>query len=186
MGWAGASFIVSLLAFAVSVYAIVEGKRAPARARQRQLWDDLRDVLEQLRPALESASLELRIGHDVTRETTELDVAVRRLGDLGPRFSEPTLHARLRALAATLLAVHSPWFASLFLQRQVSDRDRSLTDARKRGDAEAERVIQGLREEAARMRDAEHVELRELLRTAEAAVADWIGEIDKREKIGRI
>lgn len=94
--WEG---VAALLALAVSLYNLREARRAPAKARQRELRDDLRILLGDVATEVNLLREDMRGGNELTGASKFRDSATE-LRKLGPRLRGS--ESRLMLIAAKL------------------------------------------------------------------------------------
>lgn len=94
--WEG---VAALLALAVSLYNLREARRAPAKARQRELRDDLRILLDGAALEISSLREDIRDGNEIDGASRFRDRATE-LRKLGPRIRGS--ESRLSLIAAKL------------------------------------------------------------------------------------
>ena len=94
--WEG---VAALLALAVSLYNLREARRAPAKARQRELRDDLRVLLEDVATEINSFREDIREGNELNGPS-RLRGSAKELRKLAPRIRGG--ESRLKHIATKL------------------------------------------------------------------------------------
>ncbi|WP_162245542.1 hypothetical protein [Modestobacter sp. Leaf380] len=176
MSWTAPTVIVALAALALSIYNTVVARRAPAIARQQQLWDELRTVLEPLGPVLAEARSALRMGHDVPEESQLVNDNTRRLLALAPRFTEAGMEVGLNLLHVKVTGVELPWRTSIHHQKMIA-----TADSRPLNEMFAEEQARE-RERNVRARDAAHRTLEAAIDVAQAEIKKWIAKLDVKDR----
>lgn len=183
------SAIAAALALALGVYNFIESKRAPQRARQTALWDELRSLIEPLPPMLKDARATLSNGGDVPGAPGELRFVEKRLREIAPRFDrdERELWVRLGLLELTLGRVSGAWRDAEWSQQSVDDYSEKLDRARKRVTEYASVADhESAREIASRLRDAKHRELSDRIDEALARLSGWKATLDAMDRGKRL
>lgn len=83
LSWEG---IAALFALGVSIYSLWEARRAPVKARQRELRDELRVLLEGVAAEIESFRADVQEGNEIDSGSKFRDSAAK-LQKLGPRIT---------------------------------------------------------------------------------------------------
>lgn len=174
--------IVAIGALALGIYNTWQARQAPAEARQRQLWDDLRTTVEPLAGALIDIKSTLSFGHELGPYPPELTYAQHRLVELGPRFSERLVHPQLVNLAAQVSRLYGPWAVCVSAQNTIDALDFEIEMAGESIASDIDvRAIRKRREEFAQQRDAQRHELKGLAQEVSGSVQSCIKYLDDRD-----
>lgn len=183
------AFGVASVAVLIAWRAHYLAKTAPDLARRREIRDQIREQLENLRRSAEDVSLILQMGQPLVGPPASFGPTLDKLAALAPRVPEANrlglIEAKMHGLEAAWDMGHSNEQMSAYAKQGVADWQERLAIAQSGGDAEAiGQVREALDrhtvelEKYRRIEEASRTRLREILKDSLAETKAFIGWLD--------
>lgn len=180
--------MISLIAAAAAVTAVVMSKRAldyakgePLRAAQRALDGQLREKVNSLIKEVEDLQHALRFGKNIPEEAATLEESRGFLDELAQRRPNGKGNGRHRLTAATLRSLSVDWRSAVHNQSRVDEDEAYLEKRRAEGDTNLTERASQLKKDQ-RARDAGYLEVKGKAEVARETLEEEIRVLDELDR----